>query len=141
MTQLFGNSRIQGIRASPFYFFYAAVAIAGLLSFSACATTPQPPHEALQAAELAISSAEQARVADYASSELSQAREKLAAARTAVRNEQMTEAKYLAEESRVHAELASAQAEEIKAKSVNDEMQKSIDTLKQEMQRSSGARS
>jgi hypothetical protein len=40
----------------------------------------------------------------------------------------------------VHADLASAKAEEIKAKAVNDEMQKSIDTLKQEMQRVSGDR-
>jgi hypothetical protein len=94
----------------------------------------------LQAAESAIASAEQARVADYASAELREAREKLAAARTAVRNEEMVRALYLAEESRVHADLASAKAEEIKAKAVNDEMQKSIDTLRQEMQRVSGDR-
>ncbi len=52
----------------------------------------------------------------------------------------MVEAETLAEESRVHADLASAQAEMIKARAVNVEMQKSIDTLKQEMQRSSGER-
>ena len=52
----------------------------------------------------------------------------------------MVEAETLAKESRVHADLASAQAEMIKARAVNVEMQKSIDTLKQEMQRSSGER-
>jgi hypothetical protein len=137
MTQSFETFRLRGIRASP---LFAAAAIAGFLALAACATTPEPPTQALQAAESAIASAEQARVADYASAELREAREKLAAARTAVRNEEMVRALYLAEESRVHADLASAKAEEIKAKAVNDEMQKSIDTLKQEMQRVSGDR-
>jgi len=137
MTQSFETSNLRGIHASR---LCAAAAIAGFLSLSACATAPQPPTQALQAAESAIASAEQDRVADYASAELRQAREKLSAARAEVRNEEMVKARYLAEESRVHAQLAAAQAEEIKAKAVNDDMQKSIDTLKQEMQRSSGAR-
>lgn len=137
MTHSFETSKVRGIRASP---LCAAAAIAGFLALSACATAPQPPTQALQAAESAIASAEQDRVADYASAELRQAREKLSAARTEVRNEDMVKARYLAEESLVHAELAAAQAEEIKAKAVNDDMQKSIDTLKQEMQRSSGVR-
>jgi ribosome-associated translation inhibitor RaiA len=118
----------------------ATAALAGFLALSACATAPEPPTRALQAAESAIASAEQDRVATYASAELREAREKLTAARAEVRDEEMVKARYLAEESLVHAELAAAQAEEIKAKAVNDDMQKSIDTLKQEMQRSSGAR-
>jgi len=83
--------------------------------------------------------AEQARVADYASAELTLAREKLSAARIAVQNEDMLQAEYLADESQVYAELASARAEEAKAKAINDDMQKSIDTLKHEMQRVTGA--
>jgi hypothetical protein len=137
MTQSIENSRVRGIRASP---LCAAAALAGFLALSACATAPEPPTRALQAAESAIASAEQDRVATYASAELREAREKLTAARAEVRDEEMVKARYLAEESLVHAELAAAQAEEIKAKAVNDDMQKSIDTLKQEMQRSSGAR-
>jgi hypothetical protein len=124
------------MRASP---VCAAAAIAAFLALSACATTPEPPTRALQAAESAIAGAEQDRVATYASAELRKAREKLSAARASVRDEDMVGARYLAEESLVHAELASAQAEEVKAKAINDEMQKSIDTLKQEMLRSSGA--
>jgi hypothetical protein len=46
----------------------------------------------------------------------------------------------LADESRVSAELASARAEVIKAKSVNDKMQQGLDTLKQELLRNSGSR-
>ena len=127
----------KGIRGSPL--LIATVAV-GALALSACATPPQPPTQALQAAESDISNAEQSRVADYASAELTVAREKLAAARVATRNNEMAQAEYLAVESRTHAELAYAQAEEVKAKAVNDEMQKSIDTLKKEMERARGAR-
>ena len=134
MTPSSSTSRVKGIRASPL------CATAALLALAACAATPQPPNRALQAAELAITDAERERAAEYAPTELNQAREKFASARKAVRNEQMVEAEYLAEESRVHADLASAQAEMIKARAINVEMQKSIDTLEQEMQRSSGER-
>lgn len=116
----------------------AAVA-AGLLVLGACASVPLPPTAELQAAELSIANAEQARVADYASPELAAAREKLAAARVAVAKEQMVSAQRLAEQSRAESELAIAKAETAKAKTVNDEMQKSTETLKQEMQRNTGA--
>jgi len=137
MTQSKQVLERKGIHRSPFFIVMGA---AGVLALSACATPPQPPTQALQAAESAIANAEQSRVADYASAELTVAREKLAAARVATRNDQMVQAEYLAVESRVHAELAYAQAEEIKAKAVNVEMQKSIDTLKDEMNRATGAR-
>lgn len=119
---------------------FAALAAAGLLALAGCATPPEPPTEELQAAESAISNAEQARVADYASAELSTARDKLARANTAARNDEMVTAEYLAIESRTHAEVALARAEELKAKAVNDDMRKSIDTLKEEMKRATGAR-
>ncbi len=128
---------LRAIRGLP---VFIALAAAGLLALAGCATPPVPPTEALQAAESAISNAEQARVADYASAELTTARQKLALANTAARNDQMVKAEYLAIESRTHAEVALAQAEELKAKAVNDDMQKSIDTLKLEMQRATGAR-
>jgi hypothetical protein len=125
------------IRGSP---FLIALAAAGFIALAGCATPPVPPTEALQAAESAISNAEQARVADYASAELTMARQKLALANTAARNNQMVQAEYLAIESRTHAELALARAEERRAKAVNDDMRKSIDTLKEEMKRATGAR-
>lgn len=116
-----------------------SAAAAALLTLAACASAPVPPTEALQAAETAISNAEQARIADYASPELGVAREKLTAARAAVEKEEMGLAQRLAEQSRAEAELASAKAEATKAKAVNDEMRKSTDSLKQEMQRNTGA--
>lgn len=115
-----------------------AIVIGGLLIVIGCASVP-PPTEALQAAELSIANAEQARVADYASPELASAREKLAAAHAAVADEKMVAAQRLAEQSRADSELAIAKAATAKAKTVNDEMQKSTETLKQEMQRNPGA--
>jgi ribosome-associated translation inhibitor RaiA len=123
----------QGMRVATF-----AIALVAAFTLNACAAQPQPPTQALQAADSAITNAEQSRVADYASAELTVAREKLAAARVAIRKDEMEQAEYLAMESRVHAELAYAQAEEVKAKAVNDEMQQSIDTLQDEINRTSG---
>lgn len=116
------------------------LAVPLLLVLGACASMPQPPTQQLQAAELAITGAEQARVADFASPELNDARQKLVAARTAIQNEQMVLAQQLADESRTSAELATARTEMLKARMVNEEMQKSIDTLKQEMLRNTGTR-
>ncbi|MDD2162320.1 MULTISPECIES: DUF4398 domain-containing protein [Pseudomonas] len=113
--------------------------LSGLLLLSACATPPVAPNQALQAAKTAISNAEQARVADYASPQLAVAREKLASANLAVQREEMLLAERLAEQSRVEAELALAMSQATKAKVVNDEMRKSTNSLKQEMQRNTGA--
>jgi hypothetical protein len=114
----------------------------GLLSvllLVACTTIPEPT-AALTAAEQAIATADRSRVADMASPELSQAREQLTAARAAAQDQRMAEAERLALESRVDAELASARIETSKAKAVNDEMRRSTETLRQEIQRNSGAK-
>jgi pyruvate/oxaloacetate carboxyltransferase len=130
-------------RHSPMHFLPAALWISvGVITLmfmlTGCASTPQPPNQAIQAAELAINNAEQARVADYASPELAEAREKLTAARLAVEKKDMVAAHRFAEQSRADADLATAKTGVAKAKAVNDEMKKSTSTLKQEMQRNSG---
>lgn len=116
---------------------WVTLAAAGLM-LAACASTPPAPNDALQEADRAIARAEEARVADYASLELTQARDKLVAARAAVQNEQMDQARQLAEQAKLDAELATAKAESARAKSVNAEMQKNIETLRQETQRNLG---
>lgn len=111
-----------------------------VLAVAACASTPEPPTDALQAAQLAIESAEQARVADYAARDLGAAREDLAQARVAVQDEEMVRARRLAERSRASAELATARASEARNREINAELQKTIDALEQELQRNSGGR-
>ena len=137
------NKQTSGLCRSRFPGFgslrFAAV-LASVLVLGACASAPQAPNRSLQAAEQAIATAEQARVADYASLELSQAREKLAAARRAVHKEEMVVAQRLADEALVEAQLATARAGEIKAKKVNDDMKESTRTLILEMRRDTGTR-
>jgi len=116
-----------------------AALVGVMFALGGCASTPPAPTQALQAAEMAIRSAEQARVADYASPELGEARSHLAASRAAVADEKMVLAEHLAERSRLDAELAIAKAEVARARVVNDEMKKGIETLEQEMQRNTGA--
>lgn len=102
---------------------------------SACASTPPPPTDAIQAAEIAIKRAEEARVVDYASLELTSARDKLAAANNSVQAKDMRMARMLADEATFDAELATAKAEAAKAKAANAEVVKTIDSMKQEIQR------
>jgi hypothetical protein len=115
-----------------------ALLVAALLALGACASTPLPPTVELQGAEQAIAAAEEARASEFAPLPLREARDKLTAARAAVQKEDMVQAAWLADESRVNAQLATARTAEYKAKAANDEMIKSTTTLKQEMQRNTG---
>jgi hypothetical protein len=116
----------------------AALGIAGAALLAACASTP-PPTAKLQAAREAIATAEQAQAGQYAGSELSEARLKIAAADTAVHDQNMVSAARLAEESSTEANLAIARTADVKANAVNADMQHSNTTLINEMQRSDGA--
>ena len=118
--------------------------LGSVVVLAACASTPAEPTVAMKAAEQAIAAADRTRIADAASPELSEAREKLTAAQAAAQNEKLKDrmvvAERLALESRVDAELASAKNEAAKAKAVNDEIKQSTATLSQEMQRNTGAK-
>jgi hypothetical protein len=116
------------------------IGLGSVLMLAACASTPPAPTVELSSAKQAIAAADQTRVADAASPELSEARDKLAAAQTAVQDKHMAEGQRLAVESRVDAELASARIASSKEQAVNHEMIQSTNTLSQEMQRNSGAK-
>lgn len=110
--------------------------IAGVLMLvGACASTPTAPDSALDGARVAISNAEKAEAGRYAGPELGEARDKLALADNAVRDEDMVAAERFAQESRVQAELASARTAAAKARSVNEEMERGADALAEEMKR------
>jgi hypothetical protein len=104
-----------------------------------CAVAPVAPTGQLQAAENAIKAAEQARVADYAAPEPAEARNKLNAANASVQLKEMDMARRLAEQEQVDAELALARSQASKAQGVNYQMLKGTQSLKQGMQRSTGA--
>lgn len=115
-----------------------------VLLLTACATTPPEPIVAINAARQAIAAADRTRIADAASPELSEARQKLAAAQAAIQNKKLKDrmlvAERLAVESRADAELASAKTESAKAQAVNDEIMQGTATLSQEMQRINGVK-
>tara|TARA_R110001606_G_scaffold52355_1_gene129856 strand:- start:6678 stop:7094 length:417 start_codon:yes stop_codon:yes gene_type:complete len=114
--------------------------VAVVVLLTACSNNPQPKmYGALQAAETAIADADRNGVNGYPSPELVEARNKLQQARAAIEMEQMPLAVYLAQESQVDAELASAKATLIKEQQVNDEIKEGIEVLKQEMDRNMGA--
>jgi len=103
-----------------------------------CASTEPPPTREINSAEKAIEDAEQAQVSEHALSELQEARVKLRAARDAVTAEKYETAKRLAMQSSIYAELAVAKSELQKAQEINDEMEKNIEILREEMNRNSG---
>jgi hypothetical protein len=136
-----------GIPMNPSYRFHrrtrlrvplGIAGIAGVALAAACASTP-PPTAKLQAAREAIAAAEQAQAGQYAASELSEARMKIAAANGAAQEQNMIAAARLADESSTEANLATARTLDVKAQAVNAQMQQSNATLINEMQRSGGA--
>jgi uncharacterized membrane protein YdfJ with MMPL/SSD domain len=116
--------------------------IAGaVLALAACASVPQPPLDALQAADIAVTNAEKDNGAEFAPLEMRSAHEKLADAHaSALKTDEqsMTKSRQLADEARSDADLASSKARLAKADAVNQEMQKSGKALRQETKRSSG---
>jgi len=126
----------ESFRSSRPFGYTALLLSVGLVV--ACASTPPAPTTSLAAARLAISNAEKGDAGRYAAPELSESREKLAAANNAVEQKQMPAAQRLADQSRIEADLSLAKAGEAKANAVNAEMKQSNSVLVEEMQRKSG---
>ncbi len=75
-------------RATPRLPPLVAAGLVGLLMLiAACASAPPAPDSALDAAKVAISNAEKAEAGQFAAAELGEARDKLALADNAVREE------------------------------------------------------
>lgn len=120
-------------------FYVSGLAIIAAVMLASCASTP-PPNSQITAAETAIKLAEQAQVTDYASPELVDARKYLADAKAEVNAKNMTRAARFAQRAQVNAELATAKTAAVKAKEINDELQKGTSAVKQELQRNEGAK-
>lgn len=111
---------------------FAALAAAGAL---ACAAPTAPVRE-IGKAETAVKSAEQEnKTQEAAGLEMTQAREKLERAKTALRDGDEEKAQRLAEEAQVDAELAQVKAESQSAQDAALELQRSIQSLRGEAQR------
>ena len=105
---------------------------------ASCASDPPAPTAALDAARLAITTAERGEAGRYAAGDLSEARTRLSMADGAVTQKKMVQAERYANEARTDAELASATTAATKAQAVNAEMKRSNGTLIEEIQRNNG---
>jgi len=105
------------------------------LLLMACASAPLASTDEIQRAERTIARAEQARVAQYAATELGEARQKLQAARSALLARDTVQADRYAQQATLDAELALARADLAQANAVNEELKTGLGILHQEMLR------
>src|SRR5215469_3741723 len=101
---------------------YLATIILPALALAACESPP--PTAAMERARTAIDGAQLDGAGQLAPDALQSAQSKLASAQTAVGRKDMTQAKYLAEESEMEAILASQTAQAQNAVNANAELQK-----------------
>jgi len=118
------------------------LALAGLLGtmllLGACATTDTvAPTAQLATASAAIAAAEGAGAMNAAPVELFAAREKLGKAEAAAREEQFTQARFLAEQAEADAVLAERMSRAAKARIAAEELARSNEVLRSEAQRRS----
>ena len=114
----------------------AALAAAALLAASAlggCASQPKPTAQLVRASTL-VSEAEKDQAQRYAAADLQRARDELTAAQTAESDGRNDSSLRLAERAAADADLASARAASGKAQQSADQVRRSIDTLKQQLQ-------
>lgn len=98
-------------------------------------STPTKPAQEIEKAELAIKTADGSPMPAVASLELQLAREKLDRAKTALADEEYGQARRLAEQAQVDAQLAEAKAESEAARASAAELEQTIDSLRNEAER------
>lgn len=114
----------------------AAVGLAALL-FTACATKGSPPLGQIATARASIAQAESAGALQASPVELLASRDKLGRAETALREERYEQARRLAEQAEVDAEVAERKTRAMKAQVAAAELGRSNEMLRQELERKS----
>lgn len=106
-----------------------------LATLCACASGPDRPFQDLARAEASIEQADQTGAREYGATELAAARDKLAKARAAADSDDNVVASRYAKEAAVDAELATAITRNRKAELAVEELNRSIETLREEIAR------
>lgn len=117
-------------------FVHAAVASGMALGLAACASPGKPPTAELTSAQASITQAESAGAVQQAPVELLTAREKLGRAQAAAREERFDQARRLANQAEVDAELAEQKSRVAKAQTAAQELARANDLLRREIERS-----
>ena len=107
----------------------------GVALLPACASVP-PPQGEMEKADLAYRNAEQAQGTRYAPLETRVARDKLEAARAAMRDGRNREARRLAEQAELDAVLAETKSQTAVRVRAAEEIQADIDAIRVEAERS-----
>lgn len=113
----------------------ASAALAAVVLLSACASKGVPPVAEMTSARASISQAEAAGALQTAPVELLAARDKLARAEAAVREERFAQARQYAEQAEADAELAERLSRASKAQVAAAELARSNDLLRSELER------
>ena len=111
---------------------WPTIAIGIALSLAACAGTPAPEAE-MARADLAVNQAEDAAAATHAPGPYALAQDKLERAHEAVADGDNLEARRLAEQAAVDAELAEAQARSAVARQNAQELRANIETFREDV--------
>ena len=120
---------MSGPSKTPFFHSIGLTLVCGVCSLGGCSAT-QPPTAVVSQAQLAVREAGQSQAAEHASQELSLARQKYDRAKRAFDAERYTEARRLAEQALVDAELAETKAEAVSAQQAAQELQKALEALR-----------
>jgi hypothetical protein len=113
----------------------SAIACCAALAVALACAAPRKPAQEISKAELAIRDAEVKPAPSGASLDLRLAREKLEHAKDALRDEEYTKARRFAEEALVDAQVAEARSDSETARASAQEIEKSIETLRDEADR------
>ena len=107
-------------------------AVTTICILSACSTA-QPDYSSIARSEQAIEQAKQVKAQTYAPYWLNEAEKKLASANSAMKKEKYEEAKMRADEASAAAELANVSSRNKKAQVAVEELQKTINALKEQL--------
>lgn len=110
-----------------------AAAVLAASALGGCATEPQPTAQLVRASTL-VSEAEKDQAQRYAAADLQRARDELSGARTAESDGRYDSARRLADRAAADADLASARAASGKAQQSAEQVHRSIDTLKEQLE-------
>ncbi|MCD9005767.1 DUF4398 domain-containing protein [Luteimonas sp. XNQY3] len=109
------------------------LALAGVLAFAGCASTP-PPTEELAAAQLSVARAGDADADQYAPADITQARRALSQAQAAMGMDRADEARTLALSASALADLAHARARQAETEAELSARRAEITNLRQRLQ-------
>jgi hypothetical protein len=113
----------------------AAISLFTSVLAAGCATQGDVPSQEMTMAHTLVEQADKANAQRYAPADLQRAHDELSSAEKAVADKRYIEARRYAENAQVDADLASARASSGEAQRAAEEVNRSIDTLRQETNR------